>query len=190
MAVVNRGLARKALLLQRLTQTPLHRGSRACMSNLPAPWNYLWKPGPYPKTEAERVAAAKKYGMLPEDYKPFPNEGEGLGDYPDLGRCSGAERPGNMWWDDEDLKTNAGQPLHYNLFWTREPFIDDTITEKRSPNQTPELRFLVSMAILSFCVSLVYLTWDWRIYAPVSEPQDPYAYENKDKKFYTFEKPE
>ena len=26
----------------------------------PKPWNYLWKPGPYPRTEEERIAAAKK----------------------------------------------------------------------------------------------------------------------------------
>ena len=28
----------------------------------PKPWNYLWQPGPYPKTEEERVKAAKKVG--------------------------------------------------------------------------------------------------------------------------------
>ncbi len=28
----------------------------------PKPWNYLWKPGPYPKTEEERIKAAKKVG--------------------------------------------------------------------------------------------------------------------------------
>jgi hypothetical protein len=26
----------------------------------PKPWNYLWKPGPYPRTEEERIKAAKK----------------------------------------------------------------------------------------------------------------------------------
>ena len=25
------------------------------------PWNYLWQPGPYPETEEQRIAAAKKY---------------------------------------------------------------------------------------------------------------------------------
>merc|ERR1712226_1790042 len=41
----------------------------------PAPWNYLWKPGPYPKTEEEMCAAAKKYGLIREDYRPYPDNG-------------------------------------------------------------------------------------------------------------------
>lgn len=39
-------------------------------------WNKDWKPGQYPKTDEERRAAAKKYGLLPEDYKPYPDEGK------------------------------------------------------------------------------------------------------------------
>lgn len=31
------------------------------MGSGPDPWNYLWAPGPYPKTPEERAAAAKKY---------------------------------------------------------------------------------------------------------------------------------
>ncbi|KAG9464546.1 hypothetical protein GDO78_019774 [Eleutherodactylus coqui] len=34
-------------------------------------------PGPYPKTKAERAAAAKKYNMILEDYKPYPDNGQG-----------------------------------------------------------------------------------------------------------------
>ena len=52
-------------------------------------WNYQWMPGPYPRTKEERLAAAKKYNLEPEDYKPFPEDGYlgmGLGDYPDLPR--------------------------------------------------------------------------------------------------------
>jgi hypothetical protein len=32
-------------------------------------WNKDYKPGPYPKTPEERKAAAKKYGLLPEEYE-------------------------------------------------------------------------------------------------------------------------
>lgn len=38
-------------------------------------WNYEYKPAPYPKNEAERIAAAKKYNMLPEEYQPYPDDG-------------------------------------------------------------------------------------------------------------------
>ena len=47
-------------------------------------WNKDFKPGPYPKTQAEREAAAKKYGMHPSDYEPYPDDGTGYGDYPKL----------------------------------------------------------------------------------------------------------
>lgn len=33
-------------------------------------------PAPYPETEEERRAAAKKYGLLPEEYKPYPADGK------------------------------------------------------------------------------------------------------------------
>jgi NADH dehydrogenase (ubiquinone) 1 beta subcomplex subunit 8 len=32
-------------------------------------WNKDFKPGPYPRTPEEREAAAKKYGLLPEEYQ-------------------------------------------------------------------------------------------------------------------------
>ena len=35
----------------------------------PKPWNYLWQPGPYPKTEEERVKAAKKVGLKQQPQK-------------------------------------------------------------------------------------------------------------------------
>ena len=50
----------------------------------PAPWNYLWKPGPHPETDDERRAAAKKYGMIYEDYKPSDEPDALMGDYPML----------------------------------------------------------------------------------------------------------
>lgn len=34
-------------------------------------------PGPYPETPEEKAAAAKKYNMIVEDYKPYPDNGEG-----------------------------------------------------------------------------------------------------------------
>lgn len=42
---------------------------------LPIDWNMHFKPGPYPLTEAERVAAANKYNMLPEEYVPYADDG-------------------------------------------------------------------------------------------------------------------
>ena len=46
-------------------------------------WIKDWKPGPPPKTEEERIAAAKKYNLIPEDYETY-DESHGTGDYPKL----------------------------------------------------------------------------------------------------------
>lgn len=46
-------------------------------------WPHEWKPGPPPKTEAEREAAAKKYYLIPEDYEVYDPE-DAMGDYPKL----------------------------------------------------------------------------------------------------------
>lgn len=39
-------------------------------------WNKDFKPGPLPTNEEERRAAAKKYGLLPEEYKTYENDGK------------------------------------------------------------------------------------------------------------------
>lgn len=54
------------------------------LHNFYSDWNDDWKPGKYPKTEEEKVAAAKRYGLLREDYEPYPDDGMGYGDYPKI----------------------------------------------------------------------------------------------------------
>ena len=44
----------------------------------------MWKPGPYPEDQDARIAAAKKYGMILEDYKPYEDPDVMAGDYPCL----------------------------------------------------------------------------------------------------------
>ena len=44
----------------------------------------------------------------------------GMGDYPDLGRSSGAKRPRMMWYGDEDLKRNFGDPTGWDFYHTKE----------------------------------------------------------------------
>lgn len=45
-------------------------------------WNKDFKPGPLPTTEEERRAAAKKYGLLPEEYRTYENDGKTLKKHP------------------------------------------------------------------------------------------------------------
>jgi len=83
--------------------------SRSVISHEP------WKPGPYPKTEEERLAAAKKYGLLPEEYEPYPDDGLGFGDYPklpDIGQDSKSEY---YPWDCPEHNRNFGKAIGSNI---------------------------------------------------------------------------
>ena len=55
-----------------------------------------------------------QYGMIPEDYKPYPEE-EMNGDYPDFARSSADARPGLEYWDQPEFRRNFGEPLHYDF---------------------------------------------------------------------------
>merc|ERR1711974_79006 len=180
------GRLRSALLLRKVQKTAAFQAARAA-SHFPAPWNYMWMPGPCPKTEEEHVAAAKKYGMLREDYRPFPDDGNGIGDYPDMGYCSGASRPGNMWWDDEDIKINWGAPVQGDVYFTKEVGWDNCSFREKV---TPELAFCVSMGWIGLFFFLVYITKDYPVFQPCTEEQTPTHNGGQYKKFYTFEKPE
>lgn len=75
-----------------------------------------WMPGPYPKTKAEKLAAAKKYNLLPEEYEPYdPVKWEfSWGDYPHLPNlCYHDKNPYNAW-DHLMHRRNWNDVLHVN----------------------------------------------------------------------------
>lgn len=80
-------------------------------------WNKDYKPGEFPRTPEQRALAAKKYQLLPEDYKPYPDDGSGLGDYPDLPLESGESKDPHYPWDSPELKRNFNEPVSttYNI---------------------------------------------------------------------------
>lgn len=83
---------------------------------LGAVWEKDFLPGPYPKTEEERRAAAKKYGMQPEDYKPYdPELGWGTGDYPHVEAIGMDLRSDYEQFDDYRLKKNFNEPVREHL---------------------------------------------------------------------------
>lgn len=73
-------------------------------------WNYQYKPGPYPKTNEERAAAAKKYGLTIEEYTPYP-ESMGYGDYPKLPDIGADSKDPHYPWDMPELKRNFNEPV-------------------------------------------------------------------------------
>lgn len=81
-----------------------------------ADWNRDYVPGKYPTTPEQRLAAAKKYQMTPDDYEPYPEDGTGHGDYPKLPMISGDARDPFYPWDDPALKRNFRQPVSLFLY--------------------------------------------------------------------------
>lgn len=67
--------------------------------------------GPWPRTEEERIRAAKKYNLIPEDYKPH-EEGYCLGDYPDLPNIGQYNRDNYDDYITERMRRHYGEPYH------------------------------------------------------------------------------
>ncbi|OQR78074.1 NADH-ubiquinone oxidoreductase ashi subunit-like [Tropilaelaps mercedesae] len=108
--------------------------------------NRDWKPGPYPKTEDERRAAAKKYNMLYEDYKPYPEDHVNhMGDYPMLPPIGLESKDPFGHYDFPTLKRNYGDPVHHDFeFYIRERW---DITRAR--------RFSLSTMVISFLTAFL-----------------------------------
>ncbi|CAK9813461.1 NADH dehydrogenase [ubiquinone] 1 beta subcomplex subunit 8, mitochondrial [Anthophora plagiata] len=67
--------------------------------------------GRYPKTEEERLKAAAKYDLHPDEYKPYPDDHNGSGDYPDLPYIGADAKDPYYPWDYGITKTNYGEAL-------------------------------------------------------------------------------
>jgi len=79
-------------------------------------WNKDWRPTDEPPTTEEgKRAAAKKYGMIPEDYETYANDGTGYGDYPKLPLISAESRDPHALYDFPELKRNFGEPMHVDF---------------------------------------------------------------------------
>uniref|UniRef100_T1JCK7 NADH dehydrogenase [ubiquinone] 1 beta subcomplex subunit 8, mitochondrial n=1 Tax=Strigamia maritima TaxID=126957 RepID=T1JCK7_STRMM len=130
-------------------------------------WTKDWKPGPYPKTPAERAAAAKKYGLLPEDYEPYPDDGLGLGDYPKLPVVSGDHRDPFGDWDFPRQKRNFGEIIHADVDSHGEDRIDLNLKTYPAAN-TKALIFISTMVIwVGFC----WVDSKYKYYHPVMPKQ-------------------
>lgn len=89
-----------------------NKSSLGCVVSVRNHWNKDFKPAPFPQTQKEREAAAKKYGIPVEEYQPYPDDGLGFGDYPKLKDQSIELRDPYYAWDYPEHKRNFGEPLH------------------------------------------------------------------------------
>ncbi|XP_067951418.1 NADH dehydrogenase [ubiquinone] 1 beta subcomplex subunit 8, mitochondrial-like [Watersipora subatra] len=108
-----------------------------------AVWNRDWVPGPYPKTQAERAAAAEKYGLRVEDYQPYnPDEDPGYGDYPKV-KWIGAEARDP--YDDIDYPhtgTNYKEVLHVRA--------DQSVSDRYNPSWEDQSYFSTRFMLTVF----------------------------------------
>lgn len=68
----------------------------------------FWRPGPVPRTPEEHKAAAEKYNLEPEDYRPHPNFNC---DYPDMPVVALGNRDPFYPWDNYHIRRNHGEPV-------------------------------------------------------------------------------
>ena len=79
-------------------------------STVPSQIRYL--PGLYPKTKEEWNAAAARYGLHPDEYKPFDPWSNYEGDYPDLPLISYEAKDPYYPWDHPSTRTNFGEAVN------------------------------------------------------------------------------
>ncbi|XP_037038278.1 NADH dehydrogenase [ubiquinone] 1 beta subcomplex subunit 8, mitochondrial [Bradysia coprophila] len=142
-------------------------------------WNKDFKPAPYPKTEEERVAAAKKYNLLPEEYKPYPDDGMGYGDYPHLPDVSADLKDPYYPYDLPDLKRNFNEPVHAEIDYWGEDRVGPEPTLISGRNQ-----LLAFSGVMIGCFALYLWLEDKRMYRPAVKKQLP----GDGKVHYTFER--
>jgi len=142
-------------------------------------WNKDWKPGPFPTTEAEHEAAAKKYGLRREDYKPYPDDGFGHGDYPELEVAPADSRDPYADWDIPEYRRNFGEPMHVDA--------NHMVEDKWNPLMRFPYSFPVMLgSFLTFVFgsfAIYYFTLDY----PHFNPALPKGLPGDGRKHYTFE---
>ncbi|KAH8397485.1 hypothetical protein KR222_007733 [Zaprionus bogoriensis] len=145
-----------------------------------AGWNKDYKPAPYPKTEKEREAAAKKYYLLPEEYKPYADNGLGYGDYPKVGGGLGIEAKDNYYpYDFPEHKRNLHEPISAD----HDLYSEDRYSQPDYLRYSTSYYLLTFLGVMSGCLALYYWLEDKKMYRPVAAKQYP----AEGVKHYTFE---
>lgn len=148
-------------------------------------WNHDWKPGPYPHTKEERERAAKRYGLLPEDYEPYPDDGTAPGDYPNLPAYSAHHRDLFTHYEHRQLTRHFGEPVQMNADFYRLGYLDPNDAnywQWRVP-LWKQLAFFFGVVLGTF--GLLAIGNRYPYYPPLMAKQFPY--DKKGQKHYLFE---
>ncbi|KAF6773366.1 hypothetical protein AHF37_05662 [Paragonimus kellicotti] len=147
-------------------------------------WNIEWKPAPYPCTEAQREAAAKRYGLLLSDYKPFENDGLAPGDYPDLQPFNEAHRDPWEHYDYYPIKRNYNEPVPFYWEFYSESGTDPNLQETAHYGE-PMWKLLLKFILAPIVVfSLILVGERYKVFQPEKAKQYPFCGTDE---HYTFE---
>lgn len=124
-----------------------------------------WLPGDRPKDKEEALKAAKKYNMLPEEYKPAPDDGFAQGDYPDIERVHYDNKDPFYPYDYPQFRHNYGEPCPDDFTITNGAFFNaDADFEKRIPVWKQLVKITLYLGSFSFVIWFFMLKY--RYYFP------------------------
>ncbi|KAL3278717.1 hypothetical protein HHI36_016249 [Cryptolaemus montrouzieri] len=153
--------------------------SKVLVTSVRNHWNKDHKPGPYPKTESERLAAAKKYGVHPAEYEAYDDDGTGYGDYPKFKAESGDSKDPFYPWDYPELKRNFEEPLHVEFDLIREDRYD--VTTKYTPSC--KIQYLQFIGVMSGLYLMFWICEHFKCFHAAI----PKQYPSDGKTHYTFD---
>ena len=132
-------------------------------------WNKDYKPGPYPKTPQERLAAIEKYQVMPSTYEAYEDDGRGCGDYPKLPLVSGDGRDPFYPWDQPDARRNYNEMIQ-----AEEDFYSEVRYDISARLRTPlRIQFLQTFGVI-FTLFLIYTGFEQvKCFHSVAEKQYP-----------------
>ncbi|GAV03610.1 hypothetical protein RvY_14006 [Ramazzottius varieornatus] len=134
-------------------------------------WNPDWRADPkVPETEEERIRAAKKYNLLPDDYKPYPEDSlNARGDYPDLPIISGSQRDPYEPFDYPELRRNYGEPLHIDF----DMYTAERVDQKRL-RKSMLYSWSMFLGVMTAGFLALYSTRNFAGHVPTLPKQYPY----------------
>lgn len=138
--------------------------------------------GPWPATEEERIRAAKKYNLIPEDYEPHDYY-EGMWDYPKFKTIGDKNKDPYLDYYDMVDRRFYGEVIHKDqdlYYWER---VDPLLHEKMV-NPSSRTRILIFLALAIAPPTLFWLTDRYRI-----TPNHQHKIRDWDPKVQTYDFP-
>ncbi|KAK9500515.1 hypothetical protein O3M35_001765 [Rhynocoris fuscipes] len=145
--------------------------------SLNAFWNKDWGPAKLPQTKEEKLAAAKKYNLLPQEYDNIPDDGHGAGDYPNFKPYSTESRDPFYPWDFPEYRRNFGEAMHEDSHL----YGEDRHDVSMKPRYSLATMLSYSLGVMGMSWLLMYLTDDM-----VFLPMMPHHLPKDGVKHYTY----